>query len=260
MTHSPRIVTDNATLRSNYHSLAKDDVVVCRISVRPAEEALLLDLVERGVRIFPSPRAQLASRSKTFQTLLCSSFMLPHTFPMHDIHDVHQALNHYGEIGISKVITKQDRSNAGMGIHCWNSIEEVYSQASLGVLPFPFVIQPFSENSRDIRVVLLGNYVEAYWRENPHNFRNNMHLGGESRPCELTEENIVFCRKIMERAGFPYAHIDLMVTDSGETYLAEINLRGGIRGARISSAEYTVKLDEIHETALQEFLNIEPKR
>ena len=250
-----RIIRDNRSLRVQYDSLSNGDIVIGRIRVRPLEEALLLDLVERGVKIFPSARAQLASRSKTFQTLLFSSFMPPHTRAVHDIHDLLQVLNHYGESGISRVVTKQDRSNAGMGIHLWHSIEDVYSQASFGVLPFPFVVQPFCSGSRDIRVVLLGDYVEAYWRKNPYNFRNNLHFGGESNPCDLSRKHMALCGEIMERAGFPYAHIDLMVTDHYETYLAEINLRGGIRGARISPAEYRAKVEAIHETALKAFLD-----
>ena len=50
----------------------------------------------------------------------------------------------------------------------------------------------------------------------------------------------------MQRGKFPYAHLDLMVTGSGETYLSEINLRGGIKGAVITSQEYMEKIDAIH--------------
>lgn len=254
MNQSRIIIRDNNSLRAQYDSLSNGDIIIGRIRVRPLEEALLLDLVERGVKIFPSARAQSAGRSKTFQALLLLSFMLPHTRVVHDIHDLLQVLNYYGESGISRVVTKQDRGNAGMGIHLWHSIEDVYSQASLGVLPFPFVVQPFCSGSSDIRVILLGDYVEAYQRKNPHNFRNNLHFGGESERCDLSRKQMSLCREIMKRAGFPYAHIDLMVTEHNETYLAEINLRGGIKGAGISPAEYKVKIEAIHETALKAFL------
>ena len=42
----------------------------------------------------------------------------------------------------------------------------------------------------------------------------------------------------MERGDFPYAHIDLMETPDKNLHLTEINLRGGLRGAQISSEEY----------------------
>jgi ribosomal protein S6--L-glutamate ligase len=37
----------------------------------------------------------------------------------------------------------------------------------------------------------------------------------------------------MERGKFPYAHIDLLVTADGHSYLSEIALNGGLKGARI---------------------------
>jgi ribosomal protein S6--L-glutamate ligase len=37
----------------------------------------------------------------------------------------------------------------------------------------------------------------------------------------------------MQRGKFPFAHIDLMLTESGECYLSEIALNGGVKGARI---------------------------
>jgi len=138
-----------------------------------------------------------------------------------------------------------------MGINLWNSLEEVFNQAGLGTLPFPFVVQPFYENCRDIRVVVLGDYREAYWRDNPDNFRNNLHFGGKSSPAELDTGQLALCRRVMARGDFPYAHIDLLVTASGESHLAEINLRGGIRGAVISPAEYQQRIDAIHRRFLE---------
>jgi ribosomal protein S6--L-glutamate ligase len=38
----------------------------------------------------------------------------------------------------------------------------------------------------------------------------------------------------MQRGKFPFAHIDLMLLESGECYLSEIALNGGVKGARIS--------------------------
>ena len=38
----------------------------------------------------------------------------------------------------------------------------------------------------------------------------------------------------MQRGKFPFAHIDLMLLESGECYLAEIALNGGVKGARIN--------------------------
>lgn len=183
------------------------------------------------------------------QALLFSSSMLPNTCAVHDLQAVIRVLSSYQKQGITKVVTKQDRRNAGRGIHLWSSIEDVYTQASLSNLPFPFVIQPFEPDCQDIRVIVFGDYIEAYWRNNPGNFRNNLHFGGESKPCELSEAQWSLCQDVMKRGKFPYAHIDIMVNAAGESFLAEINLRGGIHGAKINPTEYKTRLDAIHRKA-----------
>ncbi|MEA3548324.1 MAG: hypothetical protein U9R66_11750 [Thermodesulfobacteriota bacterium] len=248
-TSQRRIVNNNATLRRQFNELGVGDIVLGRVRMKPSEEFFLLDLVERGVLLFPSALSQQVCRSKVQQAVIFSSFMLPHTRAIHDQHDMLAAVNLYDQHGISKVVTKLDRKNAGMGIYLWQSIEDVFTQASLGVLPFPFVVQPFLAESRDIRVVVLGEYKEAYSRHNPYNFRNNLHCGGRSEPYVLSDEQWRLCRKVMERGKFPYAHIDLMV-HGATSYLAEINLRGGIRGAAITPVEYTEKVETLHAGAL----------
>ena len=54
----------------------------------------------------------------------------------------------------------------------------------------------------------------------------------------------------MKRGRFPYGHIDILVTKEKKSYLGEINLRGGIRGALISPEEYQVRVDAIHQQLL----------
>ena len=244
------VIRDNSTLRAQYDSLQEGDIVVGRLRLRESEESLLLDLCERGVNLLPSGLSQLASRSKTLQAALFSAHMLPFTRPIHALQDLIEALAEYREQAISAVVTKLDRRNAGMGVHLWQSIEEVFTHASLGNIPLPFVLQPFEANCRDIRVVFLDDYIEAYRRHNPYSFRNNLHHGGQSMPCELSRDQLDLCRQVMERGRFPYGHIDILVTNKGKSYLGEINLRGGIRGAKITPAEYQAKVEAIHRQLL----------
>lgn len=251
MNDQQRIITDNASLRAQYDELAANDIVVGRVRLKPSEEHILLDLIERGVRLIPSALSQLASRSKCMQTRLFSRFMLPHTLAIHDLNDLVEAVNLYSKNKIKRVVTKLDRRNAGQGIHLWSSIEEIYTQASFGVVPLPFVVQPFYPDCRDIRVIVLDQYVEAYQRHNPHNFRNNLHCGGESSPCELSKEHRELCRAVMARGHFTCAHVDIMVTKEGASFLAEINLRGGIRGAKIDQPDYSARVAAINEKLLQ---------
>ncbi len=241
---TPRIINSNQAFRQHYNDLQRGDLVIGRISLRPSEEHLLLDLVERGIRLIPAALPQLISKSKAMQSELFNQWMLPRTRAIHDIHQLLDVMPVF--VDDKEIVTKLDRKNAGLGIHLWSGIEDIYTHASLNNLPFPFVIQPLEKNIKDIRVIIIGDFIEAYERHNPNNFRNNLHCGGKSQPCKLTHEQKNICRQVMERGKFPYAHIDLMVS-AESSYLTEINLRGGIRGAKIKAKEYKKRIEERQE-------------
>ncbi|GEM_PF-135635 len=246
MSNNIHFILTNKEFREKFSTLGENDVLIGLLNIKPSEEYLFLDLVERGVKIFPSAISQLISRSKCLQASVYKEFMVPLTFVARDKHDMVQMINTYGKYNIGAVITKQNRFNCGLGIHKWESIEQVYNQACFGGLTYPFVVQPFVEGIKDVRVVILGDYIEAYWRHNPNTFRNNLFFGGNFGGYELSKDQLILCEKVMKRGKFPYAHIDLMVKDDGTTYLSEINLRGGLKGARISTAEYELRIKAIH--------------
>ena len=254
MSSSPRIIHNNDDLLATYQELQAGDIITCRLRLKTEEEHLLLDLLERGIQLIPPATSQLASRSKTFQARLLAPLMIPHTTVIYDIHGILEAISLYGKNAIKKVVFKHDRKNAGFGIHLFRDIEDVYTQAANNVLAYPFVLQPFIKNSRDVRVIIIDDFVEAYERDNPDNFRNNLHCGGKSIPYKLSAEQLQLCRTAMERGSYPYAHLDLMITDKGETFLAEINLRGGMRGAAIDSGTYQTKIATLKEQLLAEKL------
>lgn len=254
----PRIVRSNAAFEECCHELGPGDVVVGRLRLRPGEEHLLLDLAARGVRLVPSALAQWLSRSKVFQARVLGPFMLPGTRPLYDLHGLLDLVNEYGRDGVGQVVCKLDRANGGLGILLFPSIEEVYSQAVLGALRFPFVVQPFVPGARDVRVVVLGDHLESYERRNPHGFRHNLHCGGEGSQWPLSGAQLDFCRQVMARGGFPYAHLDLLVTPAGESWLGEINLRGGLRGAQISQQDYLASVEGVHARLLREVPGDQP--
>ena len=251
LTPVPRIIQTNDELFSCYHELQAGDIITCRLRLKYGEEHILLDLSERGIRLIPSATSQLASRSKCFQARLLEALMVPHTVVIYDIHRLLQTVSLYGKHGIGKVVLKHDHKNAGLGIHLFRDIEDIYTHAANNVLPYPFVLQPFVKNSRDVRVILIGEFIEAYERNNPHNFRNNLHCGGKATPIKLDTKQLQICKTAMERGGYPYAHLDLMLTKTGETYLAEINLRGGMKGAEIDTKSYRAKITAKKEALLK---------
>lgn len=249
MSHKPRLIIDNDTLRREYQALLPGERVATRLRLAPGEEYLLLDLEARGVELFPPGLAQALSRSKVMQAAILAPFMLPDTLAVHDLHTLHRAAHRYQQGGVGRVVVKLDRANAGMGVLLFGGVEEVINAATLQSLPFPFLLQPFVDGGRDLRVIFLGEYREAYLRYNPVGFRHNLHHGGGSEPRELTREQVEFSLRVMERGRFPYAHLDLFLLPDGDFYLGEINLRGGLRGAAISPQEYSQRLAEIYSQA-----------
>ena len=240
-----RIIDSNRKLFDCYEDLQAGDVVSGRIRLGQGQEHLLLDLVSRGVQVIPSASSQLCSRSKVYQAALLRHFMVKETLPIYSMQDMLEAVTEYGRVGVGSVVCKLDRANGGLGILRFTSIEDVYTQTALHVLLFPFVIQPFVHDCKDVRVVVLGDSVEAYRRYNPNNFRHNLHCGGTSQPWDLTHAQLDFCHRVMARAGFLYAHVDLLVQADGSYSLSEINLRGGLRGARMSQQDYLEKVADI---------------
>lgn len=250
MKRPPLLVRDNATLRARYGELAAGDVVACRLGLRQGEEHLFCDLQSRGVRLVPSALSQLCSRSKVLQARVFAPWMVPHTRAVYDLHDLMETVNAYGAAGVERVVCKLERANAGMGVLLFGDIEQVYSSAAGGALPFPCVLQPFIPDAADVRVIRLGGYTEAYRRHNPHSWRHNLHCGGRCEEHDLSPAETLLCEQIMARGGFPYAHIDLLLTDDGSCRLSEINLRGGIRGARITPARYGELLRRLDAEAI----------
>ena len=244
------IITSNDQLLKNFHLLDSSSTVCCRIRLLPGEEHILLDLSERNVTLIPSATSQLCSRSKVHQARVLSEFMLPHTTVVYDSHQLLKTTSVFHTNNISEVIVKLDRKNAGMGVLFFKDIEDVYNQTLLAKAEFPLVIQPYLSSFKDIRVLIIGDYIEAYHRYNPNNFRHNLHCGGTSTAWQANDQMIDFCKRVMKRGEFAYAHIDLMVAPDNTLYLTEINLRGGLRGAAIDSTAYDEKIKGIHQQLL----------
>ena len=101
--------------------------------------------------------------------------------------------------------------HCGHGIRRWDGIETLYNMVAFDKSAFPFVLQPYRQRFTDMRVIVVGTYVEAYIRQNNDNFRMNLAAGGTSRPHTPDNEQLTFCRDVIRRARFPYAHLDLLV-------------------------------------------------
>lgn len=240
------IIEKNQIVREKYNDLIEGDVISTTLNLKKTEELIFIDLIERNIKLFPSALSQCLTRSKCLQSVALKKWMIPNTLIIRDKNDMPDLLNDYSAKSITRIVTKLDRKDCGMGINIWNSCEELNNNIIFGNPVFPFVAQPFVPDAVDIRVIIIGNYIESYWRKNTGNFRHNLAMGGKSGEFQLDKYQIRMCDEIMERGKFPYAHIDLLVSEN-KTYLSEISLRGGIKGAKIKPDEYLEKIKNIED-------------
>ncbi len=226
-----------AALDERFDSLGAGDTFIGLLPARYLLAASAADLVGRGVRCLPSVLCQLLTRSKCAQASVLRPWMAPHTRVVARRIELMESLQAFAEQGISAVVSKQERMHCGHGVRRWESAEALYNAVGLSDEAYPFVLQPFLHDVADVRVILAGDHIEAYRRENQFNFRANLAAGGSSRPEALDGKALALCRAVMLRGRFPYAHIDLQLMPDGACYLSEIALDGGITGARIGREE-----------------------
>lgn len=228
------IIRRFSQLLQAYHTLGAGDAYIGQVPFSHLRAAMLIDLESRGVRLLPTATAHMLNASKAAQAFVLLPWMLPNTFVISRRKELLDAVSQYQRQGICSAVTKSDRLHCGHGVRRWSDLEVLYNCTCMEKDVYPFVLQPYIEAFTDVRVILVGEFCEAYRRINPHGFRMNLAAGGQSKPFALSADQQVICRRILERSRMPYAHIDLMITPDGCCYLSEIRLNGGIHGARIS--------------------------
>ena len=245
------IVKNINELTRVYPQLCAGDIVSARIVSKHLKQTLLIDLLERGVHCCPSPLSQVLNGSKAAQGLILKDWMVSDTRVIQRRSDLMKAIQAYHRKGVQRVVTKADKMHCGYGIRLWEHIEMLYSFIAFSEDAYPFLLQPFLENIIDVRVIVVGEYIEAYTRQNPDNFRNNISTGGCALPYNLNDKNVDLCRTIMRRGKFPFAHIDLQILTDGSCYLSEIALNGGIKGAKISRTELDKRKQAVIDSLIE---------
>ena len=241
------ILRSGRELEQHFEDLGPEDVYTGLLPLKYLRGPLAADLLERGVRCVPSVLCQLLSRSKCGQAALFKRWMAPHTLIVSRRAELLGAVTDYEQNRIAAVVTKQEGMHCGHGIRRWESAEALYNAVAYTDSAFPMVLQPFLPDITDVRVIVVGDYLEAYARENHHNFRANLALGGTGRAFDIDATAEGICRAVSARGRFPYAHIDLHLTPAGACYLSEITLDGGIAAARIRRHELRRRKQEVLE-------------
>lgn len=242
------IIRGTRELKKTFHQLGPSDIYIGPITTKYLESYKMIDLLERGVTCLPFCLSQTLSMSKIAQALIFKEWMAPLTLVITRRIELLNAISLYNKHGIGQVVTKEDQKHCGHGVRRWDNIETLYSILGLEESSYPFVVQPLLTNFRDVRAIIIGDYIEAYTRENPFNFRCNLSAGGTSTPHTLTEKQIEFSKKIMERGKFLFAHIDLLILENNVMYLSEIALSGGLKGAVIDHQELAEKKQQLLDT------------
>jgi glutathione synthase/RimK-type ligase-like ATP-grasp enzyme len=245
------IVNRFSQLTQVFDDLGPGDLFIGQVPSSYLRSAIFIDLVARGVRLLPSAGAQTLSASKSAQAFVLKKWMASDTRVIYRRKALLDAVAAYERSGITSAVTKAEHQHCGHGVRKWDQLETLYNCLSLDDRHYPFVLQPFLDVETDLRVIVVGDFWEAYARCNPHGFRMNLAAGGQSRPYTLSDSQKALCLEIMTRAQMPFAHIDLLITRDGATYLSEVSLNGGLHGATISGAELA-QLKQAHLSWLAE--------
>ena len=112
-----------------------------------------------------------------------------------------------------------------------------------------------------MRVILLGNYLDAFWRQaRDGDFRSNICLGGRVKrdmgQAEL-DQAVALALKLKERAGLDLAAVDLLPGPQGPLLL-EINFYFGRRALGGSENFWRLYLDAAREWLTR--LGLDPGR
>ncbi len=205
----------------------------------------LHDLVRSlGKPHFPRPALQLTLDGKVGNHLLFSRLGLPQprTLSFEGIGQAAQAWREgvLAAAGLRPpLVVKGAGGGEGRNVFLARSPEDLESlEGSLETRcvygPPGLVAQELVESKgRDLRVILAGDYQEAYWRlGRPGEFRNNLSQGGRVEREDWPEEmaaGLKLARLLQGRAGLDLAGVDVLVDPERGPLLLEINFYFGRR-------------------------------
>jgi glutathione synthase/RimK-type ligase-like ATP-grasp enzyme len=234
------------TLKALLSKCKRGDKVSCTIS-DPRFMGIFYEFESRGASVFPSLLAQSLSMSKVHQAVHYGDHMIPHTQVVFRKYHIQRVLRQYAEQNILKSVVKEDRGSMGLGNHpCW-SLNEL-ARTIAHVKKPPVVVQPMLENFREFRLLVFGDTVFAKEKINSDQiFWKNRIFGGVTKLITPSKQVVHFGRDMMKLGKFPWAYIDLLITDD-DIFLSEINVSGSNAGLK----EY--KINKLKRKMTEEWL------
>jgi ribosomal protein S6--L-glutamate ligase len=244
--HPGLVAEENLLLVSQRPLDERDHLAVARAAAvllpqvcRPDLHALVAGL---GKPHFPRPRVHLTLDGKVGNHLLFTRLGLPRprTLVYPDLACAARAWRDgaLAQAGLAPpLVAKGAGGGEGRNVFMVHDPEELLSLEGALETACPFgpsglVLQELVDSGgRDLRVLLVGDHQEAYWRiGQPGEFRNNLSQGGRVERHAWPEEmaaGLELARRLQLAAGLDLAGVDVLVPPQGQPLLLEINFYFG---------------------------------
>ncbi len=239
--HNLLLISQRPLGPEDSQALARAAVVLLPQVCRPDLYRLVL---KSGLPHFPRPAAQLEFSGKVGNRLLFERLGLPQP-PAMEFSGMDQALRAWRGGQVQKagltppLVAKGASGGEGRNVFLVNDPDELEAvgvrlDTSCTNGPPGMVLQQYIEaRGRDVRVVIMGDDLEAFWRIGaPGEFRANLSQGGvverNFRPHDL-ERARELAGRLRKSAGLDLAAVDMLFPPGGGPLLLEINFFFGRR-------------------------------
>ena len=185
---------------------------------------------------------------------------IPKTSIVNNVKSIEDAHRRIG--GKFPVIIKTLTGTQGVGVSKVNDMSSLVSVCqSLWKYDASILLQEFLDVGSDVRTLLVNGKIigaaERIRQKEDKDFRNNVHLGAETKPYKLSDEEKELVIKAARSSGASYCGVDHCVY-KGQAYILEVNGSPGIRshfmGYDYKTQKPTKKISD--EETIQNILEI----
>ncbi|OPL13157.1 MAG: hypothetical protein AVO38_14060 [delta proteobacterium ML8_D] len=212
--------------------------------------------------VFPNYGIRFQWEGKVGDTMLFWSYGIPHPktwiFPR-----VETMVGDHPEMGCRPQLPDypfvMKGTSGGEGSHIWLIRDSQDLKQATEILKhleiqgiFGFVLQEFIPNlKRDLRVVVIGDHIQSYWRCNKSGFYHNIAKGGQIDARSDPELQAIGRKAVKElclQTGINLAGFDLVFSEGSNIFLfIEINYTFGRIGLEGSDAFYELLKKEVEQ-------------
>lgn len=189
-------------------------------------------LEKSGVRLFNSHAAirSCDDKGETYIALSDCGLNIPDTFFAPVCYNAKSPLDENGLQKIADklgypIVVKESFGSMGKGVYKANDFSELKALAERLKLK-PHLYQKFLpyKSGTDVRLIVIGGkFLCSMIRENEHDFRSNVALGGKGRIYYPDKEFIAAAEKCARVLKLDYCGVDLLFGENGKPYVCEVN-------------------------------------